>query len=377
MVLGMVHTRTSATEQPPLERPVWSQSIGGPLNLAPIVGDGRVFVIPQGGRLQALDAGTGELLWQRNSADVWDRGLTLVGQLLIACLTSGEVTALDSSNGQERWRQSLQGSHCQRPVTHANAHLLVSTTFVGPGIQPQPDLRAKLFDFDLFTGQMRWAFESETYLLQTAVIHADRVYVGGAFLDPTYEAEEGGSAYYYALNLSNGQRLWRHLSRDGLPKTLAATSQTMAYVGYEDFVQGLDARDGRLRWTRDTENWVSGMTQSGNVLYLGSANRAIHAWNIETGETQWRFNMPGASFDYLLVRPVVHGPVLWFMTQTGRLFALSKHTGQPLWTAHTQHVSRIDAAFAQGLAFVGDIDGRLTAFRLPAKLWETEALQGR
>ncbi len=79
----------------------------------------------------------------------------------------------------------------------------------------------------------------------------------------------------------------------------------------------------------------------------------------------WRYNMPGSSFEYLLVAPRLVGGTLWFLSQKGQVFSLDAKTGELEYTAPTGVISRIEADFALGKMAVGDLDGRLYMFRLP------------
>jgi outer membrane protein assembly factor BamB len=362
---GLTGWANAQLPEPTTLKPRWQHDIGSPMNQAPLVAGGRVFVIPQGGVLQAFDIQTGQPLWSRPRPDVWERGLSAHRDLLVVCLTNAHVAALEASTGREIWRTSLAGINCQRPAVHQGDDLWVSTTYVGGGLPGKTLTGAKLFKLDLATGAVRWAFKSDTYLLQTAMATDTQVFVGGSYLDPAFVAEEGGAAYYYALDRQTGRRQWRFKSVDGLPKSLYAHGQTVAYVAYEDFVQALDTRTGRPLWRRDSENWTPAIVGESDHLYLGTANTFVHDWDLKTGRAHWRFNIPGPAFDYLLVRPTLDGASLWFLTQTGQVFALDKKTGQSRWHARIDRISRIDPAFSTRSLVVGDIDGRLSAFDLP------------
>lgn len=343
--------------------PSWQVSLKGAFNQAPLVRDGLVFVVPENGSLTALRLRDGARVWHRKASDVWDRGYSWHDGKLLVCLKDASVAALDPANGREIWRRHL-GIHCQRPAVDHQGLLLVSTTHVGPGLPNKPLRGATLFALDLKTGKLHWRFVSETFLLQTATVDEGRVFVGGSYIDPHFEGEEGGAAYYHALDLHSGKPLWRVPSVDGLPKTLYAHKGLLAYVAYEDFVQVMDARDGRMLWRKDTENWLPAIVGLEDTLYLGTANTFVHAWDLRDGRTLWRYNMPGQAFEYLLVKPTIEGDTLYFMSQKGRVFALDRLQGQARWSAETGRVSRIDPAFAEGHVVIGDIEGQVTAFRL-------------
>ena len=299
---------------------VWQHAIGGPLNLAPVVAHETVYVVPQGGYLQAYDLHDGGLKWTfQPDTKIWDRGLSIHNDTLLVCMEGGELAALNALTGKQKWRLNLDGINCQRPAHDNNGVAYVSTTFVGPGLANSPLKGAKLFAIDLATGAILWRHTSEGFLLQTVTTYADRVYLGASYVDPEFQSEEGGPAVYQALDASTGELTWTHKSIYGLPKTLYATADRLVYVAYEDFIVGLDGHTGEQVWQRDTENWVSAFIGQQQQVYFGSANTFVHAWDVRKGDIKWRYNVPGQSFEYLLVKPVLHQGVLYFMTQQGNV----------------------------------------------------------
>ncbi|MFY0989673.1 outer membrane protein assembly factor BamB [Halomonas sp. C05BenzN] len=77
--------------------------------------DGRLFVTSYNGRLVALEATQGEVLWEREHSSY----LTpiLVGDFLFTVNEAGHILALDASSGDELWRnESLEGRAITAPA---------------------------------------------------------------------------------------------------------------------------------------------------------------------------------------------------------------------------------------------------------------------
>ena len=275
------------------------------------------------------------------------------------------MAGLDAATGRELWKTSLGDLNCQRDSVAEGDSLYISTTYVGPGLKGSPLTGAKLFKLDRTTGDIQWEVTTETFLLQSASVDGDRLFVGGSFIDTAFTEEEGGPAYYYLIDTETGKVQWRAYSEDGLPKTLFLNGGVASYIAYQDFIQALDAKTGQPLWRRDTENWVSAFLGQDETLYFGSANTFVHSWNQQDGKVNWRYNMPGSSFEYLLVAPRLVSEQLWFLSQKGQVFSLDANTGVLQYTAPTGVVSRIEADFAAGKMVVGDLDGKLYLFELP------------
>ncbi|SFU68916.1 outer membrane protein assembly factor BamB [Halomonas korlensis] len=84
--------------------------------------DGRLFVTSYNGKLVALDATRGELLWQRDYSSYLTP--VLVGDTLFSVDESGEVLAVNAANGNEVWRNDdLTGRKLTAPA-YAGDHLV-------------------------------------------------------------------------------------------------------------------------------------------------------------------------------------------------------------------------------------------------------------
>jgi outer membrane protein assembly factor BamB len=99
---------------------------------APAVANGRVYVGASGRHLLALDAQTGDLLWDFEAED-WVGDIVLVGDVVYfgtyhhePCQEPRHVYALDSATGEELWRFLTSGCVWAAPLP-AGDHLYVVT----------------------------------------------------------------------------------------------------------------------------------------------------------------------------------------------------------------------------------------------------------
>ena len=91
-------------------RPAWTWSLPpGPNEATPLVHDGVMFIHGYGDHLQALDAATGDLLWQyshrlpRGVAPSQKRGLSIYGNRLYIPTSDVHIVALDIKTGKVIW----------------------------------------------------------------------------------------------------------------------------------------------------------------------------------------------------------------------------------------------------------------------------------
>ncbi|RTR01999.1 outer membrane protein assembly factor BamB [Halomonas nitroreducens] len=77
--------------------------------------DGRLFVTSYNGRLVALEATTGEILWSRDVSSY--RTPVLVGDFLFVVDEASHLVALNAGNGEELWRlEALEGRGLTDPA---------------------------------------------------------------------------------------------------------------------------------------------------------------------------------------------------------------------------------------------------------------------
>ncbi len=347
--------------------PAWTFPAGAPINAPPLpVNDDIVIVAPLGGPLTALDISDGTIRWTYAppAGRVWERSCATDGRLIFVGLEGGRLLALEAASGEIVWQTDL-GIEVQMSPLVIDDTLYVVTTFVGPGITANPNGRAKVFALSAADGRQRWAFETGNYILQTPAFDSgpNLLYVAGSYTDPTIEMDEGGPMRLYALSAADGALQWRYESEDGFVKALYAADGFVAFIAYQDFVNGLNAETGELVWQKDTGNWVPSLSGVGDTIYFGSANTVVHAMNIATGETRWQYNIGGGSFNYLLGRPVRAGDDLIFLAQQGDIIALNALDGSLHWRLQTDATtSRTSLSVTNGWLFAGDGAGTVFAY---------------
>ena len=341
----------------------WTIQTDGAINQTPLIVGDVILLAPSSAPLLALDLETGSEQWAFSPPEgIWERAYASDGERVFVGVKDKTIAALYISDGKMIWQKDL-GINMQVPPLVSDGIVYVPTAFVGPELTPDVHGRAKLFALDAQTGKEIWVFESDNYILQTPAIHGDALYLGGNFYDPR-PIDEGGHTRIYALNLADGSPLWNYESEDGFPKRLYATQETVVFVAYQDFMNGVDAQTGKLRWRFDTGNWTPSFLGAGEAVYFSSANTQVFAVNADTGETLWQFDIPEGTFNYLLDVPVLRDGTLYFLTQQGDFFALDAATGDLLWQSKTQvSAARMGPAIENGWVVIGDIEGKVFGYK--------------
>lgn len=105
---------------------IWKREFGVPFHFAPTVAAGRVFVTTVDNQLHAVSSFDGASLWShRGIAEaagiLSDTNPAVVGDLVIAPFSSGEVIALRAQNGQQAWSDQLVKSGRQTAISNISS----------------------------------------------------------------------------------------------------------------------------------------------------------------------------------------------------------------------------------------------------------------
>src|ERR1700674_53558 len=144
-------------------RSAWAWSLpNGPNEATPLVHDGVLFVHSYGDRVQALDAATGDLLWQysrqlpKEARVSVKRNLAIYGDKLLVPTSDVHLVALDIKTGKVVWDHEI-GDYKQMGMTGgplaAKGKVMQGTTGRVPGGN-------FIVALDIQTGQEAWRFRA-------------------------------------------------------------------------------------------------------------------------------------------------------------------------------------------------------------------------
>jgi alcohol dehydrogenase (cytochrome c) len=144
-------------------RVAWSWSLpNGPNEATPLVHDGILFVHSYGDRVQALDAASGDLLWQysrqlpKEARVTVKRNLAIYGDKLLVPTSDVHLIALDIKTGKVVWDHEI-GDYKQMGMTGgplaAKGKVMQGTTGRVPGGN-------FIVALDIQTGQEAWRFRA-------------------------------------------------------------------------------------------------------------------------------------------------------------------------------------------------------------------------
>lgn len=264
---------------------IWKHDGNAPVLVAPVLAStdkGELLIVTNIDDLAvALDARTGELVWQYRAKRDLTRQAELslfaapragiVGERVLLGFSSGTLVAVDLETGEEIWTRAVgEGRY---PDLVADPIVSGTDVFTGGYFRP-------LVAIDLDTHNVRWRVDA------------------GAARGPLLVEDDGGSILY-------------HPGSDGILRAV------VTLTGAEQW-----------RWDSKTSGALTTPVATGAGLLVGSSEGSIYLIDPETGRERWRWHEP-----YLLrgisAEPAVEGRQAVFVSNAGYLYSLVVPTPSP------------------------------------------------
>lgn len=257
---------------------IWSRETRVPLNSAPTVDNGRIFVISDDNELFALNSNSGEVLWSYQGIIETASMLTtpapaVIDDVVLAPFSSGELIALRVQNGGVLWQDSLSSTARLTPLASLN------DISGGPAV-------------------------ADGYVIATAQ-----------------------SGVMTAFDLRTGQRVWSQPAGSlSIPLIAGDVVFTATTTGQ---VAALSKLDGKVHWIQQLENYKNakkrkertvwtGPLLAGNRLLVASSRGDVTLLDPRAGTILKEMSVSGAVF----VPPVIANETVYILTDEAKLVAL-------------------------------------------------------
>ncbi len=299
-------------------------------------------------RLLALDAGTGEVLWeQRRNIYHSDAPPRRVGWAspgadaetgtVFFFTVGGQLTAFDAEDGSVRWERSLpeelglvstHGGRTASPLVFRNLVILSSLTSSW-GQHARGSHR--FFAFDKRTGEIVWFSAPGGRPYDTTYSPGSIREIGGREL----LLVGGGDGAFHALEPATGASVWNFpMSKRGV-NSGAVVFGDLAVVSHGE--ENLDS----------------------SVMGLLAGLDATASGEIAADAARWQ--VPGFLGGFS--SGVADGDLLYQLDNSANLAAFSATDGERLWTENLGTIQRASPVLADGKLYVGTVNGRFYILR--------------
>src|SRR5215831_6406701 len=174
-------------------------------------------------------------------------------------------------------------------------------------------------------------------------------------------------------NVSGLTQAWRS-PVGGLVYSSPAVVHGVLYIGsYDHNVYAFNAKTGAKLWSYTTDGQIfSSPAVANGVLYIGSGDHRVYALDAATGAKRWIYRT-GRGTGIMSSPAVVNGVV--YIGAVKSLYALNAKTGAKLWSYATGHSVYSSPAVANGVVYVGSTDNNIYAIDAATgdQLWSYNA----
>ena len=315
---------------------LWNRKIGGgsgdrAIRLRPAILGGRVFAASADGNIKALTTDKGRIIWEAEVKDFYtkeelsfgfSKGLDVItggvgagGDLVVVGTGSGEILALNQSDGSLAWKSRVASEVLSQP--QIDDDLVVVQSIDG-----------KVAAYDAIDGSRKWVYTTNIPSLTlrgtaTPIISGDVILVGfSSGRVALLERETGFPGLDYRVGVAQGDSdLERLVDIDGV---MAMENGRLYAASFQGRIIGIDIATGRILWAEEASS-VSGVgTGFGNV-YLASSDSQISAYNADNGREVWRVD---ALLHRDITAPVAMGSYLAFTDFEGYLHLMAQSDGR-------------------------------------------------
>jgi outer membrane protein assembly factor BamB len=254
----------------------WKYESNVTVNLTPAFDTERIYLPLAGGRIVALKARDGQLLWRSemggelSASPVADEAMIYVASEALSPMqghVGGALRALGREGGVTQWMTPLV-----RPLRGSLA-LNGGKLFAG-GID------GRAYAFDKRTGGVLWSIPFGSSLNGHPVSTGGRVYFG---------SEDGT---LLALEESTGKLLWRYRTQGAIRGPVAVSNETIFFGSGDSYVYAVTADKGRLIWRKRTGAGVDAVTLTNQGLLAASLDNFAYFLN-NSGKMIWKRQLPG------------------------------------------------------------------------------------
>lgn len=302
---------------------------------SPAFNDGTVFFGDHDGYLNAVDAESGERIWETDlGAVVFSSPLAVEGTVFVVS-RDGKLVALDASTGDVRWSFD-SGSESDASPSLSNGILCFAN-------------REHVYAINVETGEELWRTDSKYVGDLAAPIVDDIVYFG--------REDENGTRQTVGANIQTGEIVWSH---DLQPFSSPAVHNNIMYLTNGESVVAIDIPSSSELWRFQS---LSGMISSpgiaDGIVYVGSSDNNLYAIDASNGEEIWRYTTD----HHVKSSPAVVNGMVFVGSEDGSVYAFGNFQAATVRETivlraapNTTALARAELEAGTALSSVGNLD---------------------
>jgi len=347
-------------EDPLRLKTLWNRDVGVGVdkqfvNLVPIVEDGRLFIADREGRVVALDALTGEELWEVETEAPVSSGPGVGSGVLLLGTSDAEVIALSADDGSQLWTSQVSSEVLAVPQVDIDKVIVQSAD-------------GNIVGLTLDGGEQLWIHDRSVPVLTlrgTSTPAVEQGLVVAGFANGKLvglSAEKGFPVWEVSVAVPQGRsEIDRLVDIDGDPVIVGGVVYVATYQGN---IAVIEASTGNQGWQRDMSSHV-GLGVDFSQVYVTDDQSHVWALSRSSGASEWKLDKlanreltaPEPFDDYVAVGDF-----------EGYVHLLSRYDGRIAGRVRVDKKGIQEPPLAKdGVLYVYGNSGELSAFALPGE----------
>jgi outer membrane protein assembly factor BamB len=233
-------------------------------NLEPLVGSiivaqGKLFFGGSDGNVYALDAVTGDFLWEFATGDkIWSTP-AVDGDTLYIGSFDKKVYALNIADGSKKWEYATEGSVIATPLIYQG------TLYIG-------SFDRNLYALNAADGTLKWKFTGKNFFWSQPLLIEGRLYVG--CLDD----------FVYVLQANSGAKVAEFDLNGPVSSQPVLVADSVIFANRKGVIYSLSTVTNEIKQLADLKKDVYGpLTANGEIVYIRTQDNVLQRMNAVTG----------------------------------------------------------------------------------------------
>ncbi len=298
---------------------LWKTSVGVGydeqfINLRPAILDGRLFIADRKGRVVALDAETGEEIWEVKTGVAASGGPGVGEGLVLLGTSDAEVLALDADSGELVWKADVSSEVLSVPQIDLDKVIVQAAD-------------GNVTALSAVDGEQLWVYDRSVPALtlrgtSTPAVQHGLVIAGFASGKlVALSADKGFVAWETGIAIPEGRsEIERIVDIDGDPIVVGGAIYVTTFQGR---IAVVDIQDGNPGWKRDMSSHVGLGVDFSNV-YVTDEDSFVWALSRGSGASEWKLEALG---NRIVTAPVPFDEYVAVGDFEGYVHLLSRYDG--------------------------------------------------
>ncbi|MFL5761971.1 MAG: PQQ-binding-like beta-propeller repeat protein [Thermomicrobiales bacterium] len=316
---------------------IWSANVGTIDDCPPAVGNGLVYIATANGTgfLIALDEQTGTERWRYAAGGCRNSSPAVDGNTVYITASDETLRAVDAQTGQERWRANLARNDgiTELPTPFG----IRSSPAIANGIVYAGNKFGTLIALDAQDGHELWRFQTSGDVIYTPAVVDRTVYFTAFQTNGMNPAVDG---WVYALDAATGKERWDVKAGDQ-SQSAPAVADGLVFLGStgeadatDSSFTALDSATGDQVWAVSTDGiFTSNLTYANGVVYGTNDLGGVYAVDARSGNIAWRVDVAShptnsAAGHSLLLAPTIVDDLVIVPADDGTIYAFGSASAQ-------------------------------------------------